>query len=279
MNGLFSIDGPVPQAPKYGLLAAAQIVTGEDEHWLNGATVQPYPAGPGHVHDPCAAGSAAVKALGGDVELADFGGYTVYVEDHCTARSIGDVDRFRARLLATLTAVEGKAVEQELARGLGLGGSPHLTDTNLDQLHGGTATSPENALELLEQAIGDTGKAGLIHADPATVTAWAARNLVEPTGAVQYAKATGTPIAVGRGYIDARPDGDGALAACLGWAFATGPVQIRRTEAFVNPPDIAAALTRETNDVSFYGERHYLHTWDLELQAGVLVDRSMSGCT
>jgi hypothetical protein len=96
---------------------------------------------------------------------------------------------------------------------------------------------------------------------------------------VMYAVATGTPIAVGRGYIDARPDGDIAPAACHSWAFATGPVQIRRTEAFVNPEDISGALARETNDVSFYGERHYLHSWDRELQAGVQIDRNATGCS
>jgi hypothetical protein len=274
----FSIDGPVPVAPRFGLLAAAQIVTGDDEHWLNGSTVRPYPLGPGHIHDECAVGSAAVKAIGADRELSSFGAYTVYVEDHCTARSVGDVAEFRARLLATLLAVEGSAVERELARGAGLGDDPHLTDTHLDQLHGGTATSPENALGLLERAIGDTGKQGLIHVDPQTFTSWAALNLVQASGSVMLTR-RGTPVAVGNGYIDARPDGAGALAACLSWAFATGPVQIRRTEAFVNPEDISGALARATNDVSFYGERHYLHTWDRELQAGVLIDRSVSGCS
>jgi len=113
----------------------------------------------------------------------------------------------------------------------------------------------------------------------AGTVAGSAWNLVAPNGAVQYAVATGTPIAVGRGYIDARPDGDSAPSACQSWAFATGPVQIRRTEPFVNPDDIAEALARSTNDVAFYAERDYLHTWDRELQAGVLVDRSVTGCS
>lgn len=274
-----SLDGPVPQPPRFGLLSVAQIVDDLDQHWMGGAVVRPYPPGQANVHDPCATGSTAVKAVAADAELAPFGGYTVYLADQCTGRGIGDVAEFRARLAAALAATEGAAVEAELMVGAGLGTFPHVTDTDLVQLHSGTSTSPENGLALLEDAIGDTGKAGVIHASPSIATAWRARNLIEPSGTTMYAVASGNPVAVGRGYIGVRPDGESAPSACQGWAFATGPIQVRRSEAIVNPPDIAGAMDRALNDITFYAERDYLHIWDRELQAGVLIDRGATGCS
>jgi len=53
-----------------------------------------------------------------------------------------------------------------------------------------------------------------------------------------------TPVylAIDAGYTGATPTGGGAAAAGQAWAYATGPVQIRLSEIYLNPPTLAEAL-------------------------------------
>ena len=91
----------------------------------------------------------------------------------------------------------------------------------------------------------------------------------------------GTLVAVGAGYIGVVPDGEAALAADQEWAFATGFVQVRRGELFVNPAVYSQAIDRAFNEVTYYAERNYLLSWvgrqdgsdANHIQAGVLIDR------
>jgi hypothetical protein len=274
-----SIDGPAPQAPKYGLLAVAYEVPSEDERWANGVDVWPYPPDQAQGHDPCNGGSLAEKAIGGVASKPTFAAFTAYLAATCNARGIATNDEFRQRAVAAFAAVEGAAVERQFASGAYMTLNPYLTDLNLTLPLGTVATSPVNALAVLENQIGATDRAGVIHADPATVTAWASDHLIEPSGTVQYTVGHGTPVAVGDGYIGAHPLGHGEPSACQGWAFATGPVQIRRSNDVIVYGDLAANLDRVNNVVTFRAERNVVVYWDQILQAGVLVDRGVTGCS
>lgn len=274
----FVIDGPLPSPPPFRLVDVATIVPEESPHWMNGAEVRGYPGGEPQGHDGCSTGSGRVKTPGDAPALPSFGAFTAYLESSCTSRSIITQDDFKARVAAVFGAVESFAVEREFVQAEWTGDNPHLTDTNLAKVAAGAAVSPTNGLALLEDAIGRTAKAGVIHATPAIVTAWdALGHLTEQSGGKLFT-GRGTPVVVGDGYIGAHPDGSGAPSACQGWAFATGPVQIRRENLYVNPPTLAEALERALNDVTFYAERAYLVTWDTDLQAGALIDRSVTGC-
>jgi len=89
----------------------------------------------------------------------------------------------------------------------------------------------------------------------------------------------GTLVIPGQGYTDAIPeDVGGDPSDCLEWAFATGPIEITRSEPFINPPSYAEALDTSTNIVTFRAERYYRVVWDTILQAGVLIDRNLTGC-
>lgn len=278
----YPVDGPAPQPPKYGLVAVAAIIPGEDERWANGVEVWPFPPDGVLGQVPCGAGSAAQKSTGGSVTKKTFAAFTAYLAATCNARGIATNDEFRARAVAALAAIEGAAAEAQLASGIYEATSPNLNDLNLTAPGGGalslTSTSPENALALLENAIGRTQRAGVIHADPATATAWAALHLLAPaSGPVRYTE-RGTPVAIGDGYIGVHPVGHTAPSVCEGWAYATGPVAIRRSVDVTVYGDIAANLDRVNNVITFRAERDMVVYWDGVLQAGVLVDRNKTGC-
>lgn len=272
------LDGPLPQKRSFRLFDVATLVPTVDDRWANGAKVLPYPDDTGHVFDPCSSGSSRQKDSGMLPESPHFGAFTAYLPVSCSSVSVGvDPAWFRDRALAALMAVESTIAERVLATGEGLDEfQPHLTDTNLDELAGGAATDAIEALSLLEDAIGATGRAGVIHAAPATVSAWESTGFtLDKIGGSLYTRSAGTPVVNGAGYRGVFPDGGSAPGAKQEWAFATGPVQYRETEPFITPDTYAQALDRGDNTFAAFAERTFLIDWDAVLQAGVLVDRSL----
>lgn len=269
------LDGPVPIPPRYSLLVNAQIIDDLDYHWMAGGAVYPYPElEDSGAHNPCATGTEREKLEGGAVPLPEFGAFTAYVAETCTARGIGDDEAFKNRAVTALNGLEAAIVEHEFASGDAMPGNPYLANSALTNYQDLGTLKTVEALARLENAIAETGKMGVIHTDPATATAWASACTVEREGAYLRAIATGTPIVVGYGYVGVRPDDEAAPPATSGWAWATGPVQIRRSGIELLPGTLAAALDRQNNVVTYRAERHYLVDWDTELQAAVLVDRT-----
>lgn len=272
------IDGPLPVAPQYSLLNTAEVVIEPDERWANGAQIYPYPTDPGFAWDPCGVGSLGVKEEGTPPPLPVFQSFTAYLPETCTSSRIVSPQAFAARAQLAFGAVESSIYEHVLATGGPFRGTfqPYLGDSSLVVLGGG-AVSPEEGLALLEDAIGGTHKRGLIHATPATLTAWTFSGpSIDKEGTVLQTR-VGTNVAVGDGYIGVVPNGHAALAARQAWAFATGPVQIRREPTItLVPDDISQALDRSHNIVTYRAERDALVDWDTQLQVGVLIDRSIT---
>lgn len=298
---LYRLDGPLPLPRRYHLLQVAQEVPldqGPDAHWLSGAWLQSYIAGVADVFDPCASsGSTAVKPTGLPLSVGQFAAFTVNMAITCNAARVGadPYAWFVTHLVPAFRVVEAEAVERALATGDGVeifgNDNPHLTDSHLVQLDSGAAVSPLHGLESLEDAIGATGRGGVIHATPATVTAWAQYgNLIDEDNAgILRAQATGTPIVVGDGYLDVFPDGGSSAGARQAWAFATGMVRYladppTSADPLVIPGQYRQAIDTSTNEVTYRAERNYLVTFDTDttdgdnppLQAGVLIDRSLS---
>ena len=72
------------------------------------------------------------------------------------------------------------------------------------------------------------------------------------------------------------PDGDPWPSEDQSYAIATGPVEIRREDSITMlPGSLAEALDRSQNLVTYRAERDYLVEWDRQLQAAILVDRSL----
>lgn len=217
--------------------------------------------------------SSAVKDIGSGFLLPTFGPLTIVLPVTCSAFSSRPDDEFRQRALAAFEAKEGWAVERELSQGVWQPLNPFLADSNAVILSA-AAVSAVEGLARLEKAIGDTAQAGVIHADPATATAWAQWSLIGKDGNV-LRTTLGTPVAVGGGYTGATPDGEAAAAAGQGWAFASGQIVIRRDADEIIPGTLTEALDRHTNEVTEYAERTYLINWDVSLQAAVLIDRTV----
>lgn len=262
-----TLDGPLPAAPPHSLLNTRGVLQDPgDGRWINGATIYPYPVDlPGH-YDPCSAGTFRVKDEGTGVPLPVFATFVVYLPITCTAMGMGDPDEFSNRAEIAMNAVESYAIEQQLSQGTGIATNPYFDDAAVDILASGAAVTPAVGLSYLEDAIGQTGKQGMIHGTPATVSQWFSQDR-DP---MPLLTVNGTRVVSGGGYYGARPSGGSAAAAGQAWAFATGPVEVRHSPVAVM--DIKEVLDRTTNDVTFRAERYVLAEWDTQLQAAVLID-------
>lgn len=289
------IDGPLPVAPLYSLINTVQVLNEAEPNpvgdgwlveespeifrWGNGAIVYPYPIDTGYSWDPCSTGSLQAKHEGMTPPLPVFAAFTAYLPETCTSSRIVSPDYFRARAQLAFGAVESAIYENVLAGGgaFHLTDQPYLADSNVVKLNGGAAVSPKEGLALLEDAIGGTARRGMIHATPATMIAWSffGEAITKVGGALQTSG--GNDVIVGDGYIGVYPDSSAAPGATQAWAWATGPVQIRRENQIrIYPDTIAEALNREENIVTYRAERDALVSWDTVLQAAVLIDRSLT---
>jgi hypothetical protein len=189
---------------------------------------------------------------------------------------IGSAREFAGRAEIVLEATLSMGIEEGLAKGIPgqiPSINPYFGDSNLTVL-GGAAVSAVVGLSYLEDAIGATGRQGIVHLTPAVASAVA--NLLcyeehEDGNRYPYT-ASGNRVAIGDGYIGTDPDLGSSPAAGQGWIFATGPVEVYVGPLVFN--DLAETLERSTNDVTFRAERYVLAEWDVALQAGVLVDWS-----
>lgn len=279
-----TMDEVIARMKREGLLAA---VAGS-ERWLNGVEVYPYPNDHAQIFDTCAPGSSssATKQFGGALAHPQFSAITIYYAETCTSYKVWNQEAFKARAVAALQAVEGAALARHFMTGEGLTLNPHLSDANVTLLNGGVVTNAANALALLEQQIALTERLGLIHASPQFATALRERFAVDnKTGVIRTIN--GIVMLPDFGYAaGSRPSGGAAATGTQEWIYATGPVDIRRTEIFVTPETVSEALERGTpaastgrpNSITYRAERHYLIDWDTELQVAVLADRCAVGC-
>lgn len=293
------IDGPPPIPPLYGLIPAAEaakaagvrIVPDTDdrgiERWMNGVEVYPYPPSIGDVFNPCAVSSEFVsKDFGDDLEHPQFGAMTVYVSETCTTSKVWNQEEFKARAVANIVAVESGTIAYEFLTGHRLPAQPHLADGNGDFPNGDTVTTVLLGIEAMEKQIALSRRQGLIHCSPMIATAMLSRgfSLRDETGVIRTIN--GIVVIPDFGYAaGATPTGHAAPGSAVQeWIYATGPVDIRRTEIFVTPDNVADAVDKGTpnsatnnkpNSITYRAERYYLVDWDTEVQAAVLVDRSL----
>jgi len=262
-----ALDGPLPASPPYSLLKVPGVVVEDGDRWMNGVNVDGYPSDTPSLWEPCSEGTFRTKVEGTETPMPRFDSFVVYLPITCSALSIGDVRMFQERARRALEATLSFGVEEALSQGVVMSTNPFLGDSNVTILGGGAVT-PEVGLRWLEDAIGETGRAGMIHATPATVAAWEFEAL--ETGDVLRTP-NGTPVAVGGGYIGAEANGS-APGAGSAYAFASGPVQVRLSDMQMVGEDINGTLDTSLNDVTFRAEIYALAVWDTALQAAVLID-------
>lgn len=267
-----TLDGPLPVAPEYSLLNTLRALGNvrEDRRIFNGVNVWGYPTDTPHLWEPCATGSDRDKASESDWNQERFDGLVAYLPITCSTIT-ADPEEFERRAELALEATLSFGIEEALAKGVAGSTNPFLGDTNLTLLGGGTV-SAQAGLNYLENAIGATGRQGVIHATPGTVSAWNFMNLITDNGEGYIETANGTPVVSGGGYIDTDPAGKTGSTPASGieWAFATGPVLV-----YLGPgPELTPKqyIDRELNEIIYHAERYILPLWDTSLQSGVLID-------
>jgi hypothetical protein len=239
----------------------------ESDRWLNGVNVWSYPCETPQNWDPC---SGDDKDDTSAQNIPRFDSFTAYLPISCVMGHLGQPEDFAQRAVRAFDATVSMAVEDALAQGSGVSTNPYFGDTNLDILGGGTVT-PAVGLAYLEDAIGATGRQGMIHMTP-SVAAYLGYSYLTTDGVSAHVLGTGTPVAVGDGYIGADPASGGSPAAGQSWMFATGPVQVYMTATELMAPTVAGSLDRSDNTLTYRAEVGVLAMWDTCLQAGVLVD-------
>lgn len=293
------IDGPLPIPPKYGLLQAGEVpaagvtlwppdLDGEGvERWMNGVELYPYPDGLGDVHDPCAGTTAAahLKGFGNDSPTKpQFGAMTVWFAESCTASHVWNQEEYKARASLVMSVVEGATIAKEFLLGTRLPLNPHLTDGNGTFPNLDVATSVALGIAMMEAEIAKSGRLGLIHVSPQVATIAREHFAVDnKTGVIRTIN--GNVVIPDFGYVDTgHPATHAAATGTKEWIYATGPIDIRRTEMFMLPEKVSEALDRgttgtatnsRTNNITYRAERYYLVDWDQVVQSSVLVDKAL----
>jgi hypothetical protein len=261
--------GPRPEAPPFSLLETPGVVQERDNRVFNGVNLIGFPDDTPSLWEPCQDGTFDVKGEGTARPEAAFDPFAVYLPVTCSTFGQAEIAE-QARAVAEATA--SMAVEEYLAAGgpSQSAPNPYFGDGDVDLPAGATAQSPGVALSYLEEAIGLSGRKGMIHATPAVVAALQAIPVGGEAGPL--ITANGTPVISGTGYQGV----DTAALATPGttedWIFATGPVEV-----YLGPiqiQDLFSALDRSINEVTFRAERYVLAVWDTVVQSAVLVDWS-----
>lgn len=260
------LRGPRPVAPPHSLLKTPGVVVEGPDRWLNGVNEIGYPEDVPSLWEPCSEGTFREKEEGTDRPQATFDAFVAYLPITCSTFGWQELQE---QAEAVLDATLSYGVEEALAQGIPGSSNPYLGDANLTIVSG--TQTPATALAYLEDAIGATGRMGMIHATPAIVSTLAADKLEGNEEGILLTS-NGTPVVSGGGYIGTDPDSGGTPSAGQGWMFATGPVEVRLGDLVIT--DIAQSLDRSDNVVTFRAERYVLATWDTSLQTGVLVDWS-----
>lgn len=258
------------------------------ERWLNSVEVYPYPVDVPEGWDACApASTRGEKSFGTPKAPPEFRALTLSLPITCTAQQVPDQAAFRARAVAALAAKESYGVARALMSGADLDGGRFLADSGATFPNGTSATRPNHAIQVLEEAIAETGELGLIHCSPMLATALLGNGFAisDKTGVIRTIN--GNVVIPDSGYVGvSTPESaPGVLSGTEEWTYATGPVDIRRSEIFTTPADLAQALDRSlgatmgrSNTITYRAERYSVTVWDTALQAAVLVDRCGTDC-
>lgn len=298
------VDGPPPSPPRYSLVSSSRLIVetdtgdGDTGAGLVGidrflATIKLY----GYPPDKAAGwnafregSSVATKGVGTPPPTPQFQPVTLYLAESCSTFGIwgGGLSeeeaqaRFAGRAEAAMAAVESEALAREFMGGAVMG-NPYLANgaTN-DTDHfpvGDTVEGFVSAAGILENAIQElTGRAGVLHCSPRFAICLSSRNMLwrdprGPGGNEVLRTINGTLVVPDGGYVgESQPDSHAAPTSDQEWIYATGPVEVRRSQTILLPNTVREAVDRADNTITYRVERYYTASWDTELQAAVLAD-------
>lgn len=284
---LFYVNGPLPRPPRRTFVGAVNEPDLDDPHAFNGIQVHGYIPDTGSVWGTC--GAAPSPAVKGDQQtpnpLPEFGPVTLYLSETCSMKSVmlaageGPTNEaFKARAAVTFAAIESAALAHEFWTGQAID-NPHLSDANADVVTSGP-TSPIYGLALLERAIANTGRWGMIHLTPelAVVLSGLGNGVIVPDRDGKLYTINGTQVVVDAGYTGEAPEGETPSGGSIEWAYATGPVELIRDAPIIVPGEIREALDRDQNEITYRAERYAIPYWDTALQAAAEIDLCQTTC-
>lgn len=261
------VDGPSCRPAKYGLLAAADVEDRPDGHWITGVLADIEACDDVTIHSACPTDPMPDK----DDDATSFSthhGTPFYLVAGFKCGT-GGMTAGRAHDIVgrRLSRGENRGIERAFWTGLDAGGNA-LTDTLgqnpdvVDITPSGGAATITSGVAMLESAMGDCYPCtAIIHANRGMATYMAERNLLEPDGAVQRFKATGSALVVGGGYGITGPVGNDHVTPADGetWMYATGGIKVVRGPAAFVPDNIGdpSMVDRVVNNFLVFAERPY----------------------
>lgn len=268
INAAVTVAAPPRQTHKYGLFSAVPVVPVSDPHELMGVQWEPLTCErPTIVPDQCPC--PTTKEFVPPPPVQDVEPFNVLGSWAC-ALGGNTVAAAQQRARDHLTAGEQQAVEWAVWTGMADNHDPLSQD---DAYHGprfahpttpviGTVQCAKDLLAVIEDYTASVyvGQP-LVHLPRAVLPHLAAENLVTTTG-TRLETPYGTPLVAGAGYGEANTGPDGVRApAGSWWVYATGAMQVRRSDVFV-PPNPEVGFSRCNNEFVAIAERTYLVGWD-----------------
>jgi hypothetical protein len=267
--------GPLPLQPLHAITALPGVIIDDAlDRWIGGVALDNYPCSGVLGWDSCSEGSDGdVKEDGDYPAPATYSSFTAYAPITCSSFGQFDGERLRERATRYLDAADHVALEAQVWNGSWVPSNPNFAGDATDV--GGGAVDILRALGLLEEVGSVGGLQGVVHMSPRTATIASGWGLVYQDNArTLRTVARGTPVSVGDGY-DARfgPSGVGANQE---WIMRSGPLEIRRSEVFINE-DIAQSLDHSTNTYVIRAERYVNVAYDPCGLSAALVDLTKTG--
>lgn len=242
-------EGPQLRPPRISLLTAADIVPMESERWYAGFDLILEGCEDSRVYAICPAVDADPKEFTAGGAVGEYQPYVLYATDKCSMFPAGR--EFYDRAQRKLLTGESTALEEQLWTGE-VGGSVIATNPNLataSSTIASSVTSPEAALSVLEQEIGECSAAqGMIHLRPQVLGQLLTAQVIHREGNV-YLSPMDNLVVPGRGYPGTGPAGQAVGAT--EWMYGhPGIVQIRRGPLIRvgEAEGLAATVDRATND-------------------------------
>lgn len=278
-------DGKSFEQSKYGILSdASQVLTPDNERWVGNFTHSLYDS-------DVIAENVLQQMIGGgalntDTVFENPNGRTpssleytpFFVETRVSGSTFeADSDKKREKAEEALNIVQQKAIEQEVWTG-NLSKSMFGTDdfrknrffsdfdnSNFVQLSD-TALSPNNALALMEEGIGEytLGIRGVIHM-PRRIASLASIEADSGDSEILYTE-LGNYVISGSGYTKIGADY---------WIFGTGPMTVVLGAAQIIPSEHSQAVDTRKNNIEYIAQKPVGVFWTTSAVLGVKVDPNL----
>lgn len=269
MTLLTTVAPPQATPPVHSLVRAAVTNLDDEPGWERGLTYLPETTGGYRALSGCTARN--IDHTLGNPPVVQYQPWELQVVEPCQTTFAYNEETVTERLARSFAAVESYAIARELMTGeltkadAAAGGA--VANLYLAKaptvLNAGAAVSPNRAIGLLEEALGDA-----LHGQPATLHFPRVARPYLWTGGTQQVgsllyTSIGNLIVSDAGYANTAPDGTaGGVAAGTAWVYGTGPVVVRRSGMYLDAVAPSQTVDTATNTITRKGNKVVAATFD-----------------